>query len=300
MTDAFSDVLHFIRLKSCVYFVRDFWSPFAMQLDGNVVAQFHAVLRGNCVIEANGKQYQGAPGDVFLFPQCDPHVIADAPGRDAVSGPQFMESLGTDAPLFAEGESPTQLLCGHYEYRGDIRHPLIDELAPVIHVRAGDLFATDTMHAVIPTLTRELANPGPGSTAVVENLAEILLIQTVRAHVEQERIQVGVMAGLLDRRLARAFQLVHANYQHPLTLDDLGAAAGMSRSAFALRFKTVVGMTPIAYLALWRMCSAHDLLTFEGLTVAETAIRVGYESDIAFSRAFKRHFDKNPGAVRRG
>ena len=69
MTDAFSDVLHFIRLKSCVYFVRDFWSPFAMQLDGNVVAQFHAVLRGNCVIEANGKQYQGAPGDVFLFPQ---------------------------------------------------------------------------------------------------------------------------------------------------------------------------------------------------------------------------------------
>lgn len=299
MTDVFSDVLRLIRLKSCVYFVRDFWSPWAMRLDGNAVAQFHAVLRGQCLVEAAGERFQGAPGDVFLFPSCEPHVISDAEGRIAVPGQEFMRSLESDAPLFSEGEAPTRLLCGHYEYRSDIRHPLIDELAPVVHVKALDSYSPDTLHTVVPALTRELSAQDPGATVVIEKLAEVLLVQTIRAHFAQERRSTGVMAGLYDVRLARAFRLMHGGFGQRITLDDLAAVAGMSRSAFALHFKRIVGMAPVAYLALWRMCSAHDLLHNDGVTVSQAATKVGYESEVAFSRAFKRHFGKSPASIRR-
>lgn len=299
MVDVFSDVLRLIRLKSCVYFAREFWSPWAMRLDGGSVAQFHAVIRGQCVVEAAGQEYQGAPGDVFLFPKCEPHVIADAEGRIPVAGRNFMESLDSDAPLFSKGTTPTQLICGHYEYRNDIEHPLIEELAPVVHLKSLESFSPETFHSVLPSLIRELRTESPGATVVTEKLAEVLLVQVIRAHFVQEKRSLGFMAGLFDSRLARAFQLIHAKFEHRLTLDDLASAAGMSRSAFALHFKTVVGTAPISYLALWRMCIAHDLLQTDGMTVSQAAIKVGYDSEIAFGRAFKRHFDRSPASIRR-
>lgn len=299
MVDALSDVFRLLRLKSCVYFAREFWSPWAMRLDGGKVAQFHAVIRGQCVVEAAGEEYHGAPGDVFLFPKCDPHVIADAEGRIPVAGRSFMESLESDAPLFSQGTTPAQLICGHYEYRNDIEHPLIDELAPVIHVKSLESYAPETFQSVLPSLIRELITESPGTTVVTEKLAEVLLVQVIRAHFAQEKRSIGFMAGLFDNRLARAFQLIHSKFEHRLTLDDLASTAGMSRSAFALHFKSVVGMAPISYLALWRMRIAHDLLQTDGMTVSQAAIKVGYDSEIAFGRAFKRHFDKSPASVRR-
>ena len=110
---------------------------------------------------------------------------------------------------------------------------------------------------------------------------------------------MGIMVGLYDNRLVKAFRLMHSSFEQRITLDDLAIAAGMSRSAFALHFKTIVGMAPVAYLAIWRMCSSHDLLQLEGLSVSQAANKVGYESEVAFSRAFKRHFGKSPASVRR-
>jgi AraC-like DNA-binding protein len=284
MTDVLSDVLRPIRLKSCVYFARDFWSPWGMRMDTGVFAQFHAVLRGNCVVTHAGRDVDGSAGDVFLFPAGDTHQIADAANRSAVPGPAFMESLATDAPLFADGGAPTRLLCGHYEYRNDIRHPLIDELAPLIHVRSFENQAPETLNGILPMLARELSEPCPGATAAAEKLAEILLIQVIRAHFEQARDHAGLIAGLLDPRLTAAFALVHSQYGQHVSLDDMAGAAGM---------------TPVAYLTVWRMCVAFDLLTSDRLPVAEAALRVGYESDIAFGRAFKRHCGQTPGVVRR-
>jgi len=299
MTDVLSDVLRLIRLKSCVYFARDFRSPWGMRMDAGVFAQFHAVLRGNCVVSHAGHAIDGSAGDVFLFPAGDAHQIADAVDRSAVPGPAFMESLATDAPLFTDGGAPTRLLCGHYEYRNDIRHPLIDELAPLIHVRSFENQAPETLNGILPMLARELSDARPGATAAAEKLAEILLIQVIRAHFEQARHHAGLIAGLLDPRLTNAFALVHNQYGQHVSLDDMAGAAGMSRSAFAAHFRTQAGMTPVAYLTVWRMCIAFDLLTSDRLPVDEAALRVGYESDIAFGRAFKRHFGQTPGVVRR-
>ncbi len=299
MEDELSDVLRLIRLKSCVYFARSFWAPWAMRLEGGAVAQFHVVLRGPCVFEAAGRVFQAAPGDVFLFPRGEAHVLADSPGRDAVAGSDFMGSLQAGRPLFAEGEMATELICGHYEYRNDTGHPLIDELPAVIHVKSFETYAPETLRSVLPALIRELKSESPGASVVTEKLAEVLLVQVIRAHFAQERQSQGFLAGLFEPRLVRAFRLIHGQFDRDLSLEDLAAAARMSRSAFAQHFKTTVGQAPIAYLTRWRMCRAHELLQDQGMTVSRVAFKVGYESDIAFSRAFKRQFGRSPSAFRR-
>lgn len=294
MNDVFTDVLRLIRLKACVYFLKDFWSPWAMQLGDGSVAQFHAILRGHCVIEAGGKIYQGVPGDIFLFPHGQPHVIADKSKRNAVPGSAFMQSLEQETPLFSNGETVTQLICGHYEYSQVIQHPLFKELPSVIHIQHGSKISND----VLPILIREMNAANPGATTVVERLAEVLLIEIMRVYIAQSRQRVGFFQGLLDPRIAKAVQLVHQSPGSPLSLDDMAAAAGMSRSAFAFHFKFVTGITPVSYLTSWRMCLAHDLLQTDNLSVWKTAGQVGYLSEIAFSRAFKRHFGISPGHLR--
>ncbi len=298
MEDILSDILRLIRLKGCVYFVRDFWSPWAMQMEGGAVAQFHVVLRGQCVVESRGRKWVGAPGDVFLFPRGETHIIADEQYRTAVRGQDFMQSLAIDDPLFAEGEEQTQLICGHYEYRTNTGHPLIEELPAVIHIKSFESYSPETINSVLPALIRELKNDRPGAAVVVEKLAEVLLVQVLRAHYEQGKRAEGFLAAMFDKRLTRALRMIHSNYREGLTLDDLAAAAGMSRSAFALQFKSTMGVAPIAYLANWRMCQANDILQLGDLTLSQVADRVGYQSDVSFSRAFKRQFGINPSAVR--
>lgn len=299
MDDVLSDILRLIRLKSCVYFVRDFWSPWGMRMDGGAAAQFHVVLRGHCVIEAAGQTLQGAPGDVFLLPRGEGHVLADAPGRTAVPGQDFMRTLQDGKPLFSQGEAPAQIICGHYEYNNDLRHALIDELPALIHIRSFDSFSPESLASVLPALIKELKSESPGADLVVEKLAEVLLVQVLRAHFIQEQSSHGFLAALFDGRLRHAFRLIHGDFDRQLTLDELAEAAGMSRSAFAFHFKSVLGLAPIAYLTKWRMCRANDLLRGGGLTLSQVAFRVGYESEISFGRAFKRHFGSSPGAVRR-
>ena len=298
MEDILSDILRLIRLKGCVYFARDFWSPWAMQMEGGAVAQFHVVLRGQCVIESKGRKWIGAPGDVFLFPRGQTHTIADEQYRTAVRGQDFMQSLETNDPLFAEGEEQTQLICGHYEYRTNTGHPLIEELPAVIHIKSFESYSPETINSVLPALIRELKNDRPGAAVVVENLAEIFLVQVLRAHYEQGKRAEGFLAAMFDKRLTRALRMIHSNYREGLTLDDLAAAAGMSRSAFALQFKSTMGVAPVAYLANWRMCQANDILQLGDVTLSQVADRVGYQSDVSFSRAFKRQFGKSPSAVR--
>ncbi|MCZ6839039.1 MAG: AraC family transcriptional regulator [Alphaproteobacteria bacterium] len=298
MEDILSDILRLIRLKGCVYFARDFWSPWAMQMEGGAVAQFHVVLRGQCVIESKGRKWIGAPGDVFLFPRGQTHTIADEQYRTAVRGQDFMQSLETNDPLFAEGEELTQLICGHYEYRTNTGHPLIEELPAVIHIKSFESYSPETINSVLPALIRELKNDRPGAAVVVEKLAEIFLVQVLRAHYEQGKSAEGFLAAMFDKRLTRALRMIHSNYREGLTLDDLAAAAGMSRSAFALQFKSTMGVAPVAYLANWRMCQANDILQLGDVTLSQVADRVGYQSDVSFSRAFKRQFGKSPSAVR--
>jgi AraC-like DNA-binding protein len=298
MDDVLSDVLRLVRVKSCVYFIQEFRAPWGMAIGGTGFAQFHAVVRGDCIAEAGGRHHLAEAGDVMLFPRGADHVLADEAGRAAKPGMAVLQAIREDRPLFAEGGRATKLICGHYEYAGDARHPLIEQLPDFIHVRGFDQISAETLESVIPLLVRELGNRGPGTDTVVERLAEVLLIQVLRAHLAACRPGVGFLAAAGDPRLSRAIRLVHEAHDRPLTLEQLADEAGMSRSAFAERFKAVARLSPISYLTRWRLERARQLLSAGGVSVAQVAGMVGYESDVAFSRAFKREYAVSPAAYR--
>jgi len=295
MQEALSDVLRLIRLKSCVYFLRDFSAPWAMKMEQSPFAQFHVVMRGRCIANSNGRQIEAAAGDILYFPHGKAHSLADKAGREAVPGMQILQ----DQHLFSEGPTTTQLLCGHYEYRSDVKHPLLEQLPDVVHLKSFEFPASSGIDSVLPLLVREMNEGAPGADVIIERLAEILLIQMLRTNLAQAKTPTGFLAAMSDSRLTRAIKLIHDHAAEKITIDDLAAAAGMSRSGFALQFKKVSEISPIAYLVKWRMWQATDLLNTTGMGLARVAEKIGYESEISFSRAFKREFGIAPGEYRR-
>lgn len=297
--DILSDVLRLVRLKGCVYFRHSFAAPWAMRVDEGVAAQFHVVARGECTVETANGTFSGGPGDVFIFPRGTSHVIGDRPGRQAMPGHQAVGAILQGKAPFAGGGRETQLVCGHFEYRHALRHPLFADLPEVMHFRANDFDTPEIVDPIVPILLREMAANRPGKETVVERLAEAMLVQLLRAHVLREAPASGFLAALSDRRLCLAIRAIQRGADRRLTLDAIAKVAGMSRSALAERFKAAVGCAPIEYLALWRMYTACNLLSDTYASVADIANQVGYESDIAFARAFKREIGASPAEFRR-
>ncbi len=298
MDDPLSDIFNLIRLTGCVYFQRDFHVPWGMRIEGTGFAQFHVVTRGACEVEVDGQWHAGSVGDVLLFPHGHAHTLADRQGRDAVAGPEVMASFAGSAPYFADGPASTRVICGHYAYRSDITHPVISELPQFLHLRGGDLGPNDTLSA-LPALMAELSSPTAGSQALVERYAEILLIQVLRIHAARQAPATGFLSAVTDQRMSRVLSRIHRDFACDIGLEDLAREAALSRSAFAQRFRDVAGIAPIAYLTKWRMLAASGLLKSSGLSVASISAEVGYSSDIAFARAFKREFGITPSTYRR-
>ncbi len=169
-------------------------------------------------------------------------------------------------------------------------HPLIGELPDVIHVRGMESRHPGWLDWVAPILIGETGSGRPGAETIVDRLAEVLLIQVLRAHLLDHQQGRGFLAAIMDRRINNALKVIHAGAGDEFTLADIARAAGMSRSSLAGRFKDVMGEAPMAYLGRWRMLQARDLLSTTGLPLADVAERVGYGSEAAFSRAFRRAF----------
>ncbi|MCP5072841.1 MAG: AraC family transcriptional regulator [Rhodobacteraceae bacterium] len=298
MTDVLSEIMRRVRLKACVYFQRDFCAPWAMEMADTGFAQFHVITSGACQLSTGAEIHSVGTGDVLFFPHGAAHTLSDQPGRRAVPGPQFMASLATEAPMFSQGVPATRMICGHYAYRWEVSHPLLTQLPDLIHLPA-DRFAGSTGITVpLQLIMAELARQEPGYELSVEHLAEVLLVQTLRHYCRMEGRNSGFLSALNDPRLARAIALVHTRFSGRLTLLDMADAAAMSRSAFSQRFSDLVQMSPVDYLANWRMLIARDLLLNTNGPVAEVAEQVGYGSDIAFARAFKRSNSSTPSEFR--
>ena len=304
--DTLSDVLDLVRLRGCVYFVADFAAPWGMDMDAVALAPFHLVVRGQCWMRVDGAAHRLAAGDVVLFPHGNGHCLADDPASARIPGRDVLAAQQRDQPLFQEGSESVRLLCGHFAIDRGVGHPLLRELPPVIHIRGMDEQQPGLLDGVMTTLVRETASRQPGAGTVVDRLAEVLFVQVLRAHLLQRGAAHGFLAALKEPRLSAAMHFIHANAANPdaggegaLTLANIAGAAGMSRSALAAHFKAVLGMTPMGYLTAWRMLKARELLRSTGAALPEVAEQVGYTSPAAFSRAFRRAFDRSPGAFRR-
>jgi transcriptional regulator GlxA family with amidase domain len=177
----------------------------------------------------------------------------------------------------------------------------LKRLLPELILVKTDQALTLALHTTSQLLASEMARPAPGSEVMVNRLADILFIQCVRAHIasSSETCKSGWLRAIFDPRMGAALNAMHERVENPWTVETLAVAAGMSRSAFALRFKELLGETPLEYLTNWRMYKATGLLLDDNKTLFEVAKSVGYESDAAFSKAFKRVLGAAPKEYRR-
>ena len=278
LTDPLSDVLAALRVAGAVTSRSTSPAGFTMPLERGGKVGFHVVLEGRCAITVDrGSAVELHAGDAVLVPFGDAHVLS--------------------------GEGPSALLCGVYT-APDRRSPLgpgvlprlVADLPQLVVVRRGG--GGDRLEALLQLLDAETAQPGPGSAEVVRRLVDVVLVHLLRAHAATTGCR-GVVTALADPAVARALTAVHDDPARRWTVEALAAEGGLSRAALARRWRGSLGEPPLTYVTRWRVSLAGRLLSTTDLPLAAVATRVGYQSEFAFARAFKRATGSSPGRWRR-
>ena len=299
--DALSDVLNLLRLDGVVYFRERFCAPWGMDMPQAPAALFHHVARGRCLLTRpeRAETLRLETGDIVVVPHGSPHALIDAPDSMRRPGQDVFEAHENGRTLFDGNGEETILVCGHFAFMSGLKHPLVDELPDLIHITHAEAGRRRWLDGVIEAILIEAEAKELGSGLVANRLAEVLFVHVLRCYLAQSGPSHGHLATHSDARLSRALAYVHANVAADISLDSIAVASGMSRSAFAERFRQVMGLTPMRYVTEWRMLKARAYLAIPGRSVAETAAHVGYASEAAFARAFKSHVGVSPGRYRR-
>ncbi len=258
--------------------------------------------RGNCWLSVEGipDPIPLAGGDCFLLARDTSIVMRDSPRTRPKSTFREIAAKANTVVNYGGGGAPTTIVCGSISFERASLKPFTQLLPRFILIRA-DQAHTLAMHITMQALASEMAGEAPGSEVVATRLAEVLFIQILRAHIASEpgRNQ-GWLRAIFDPRIGAALNAVHERVNTPWTVESLAEAAGMSRSGFAARFKDLLGQTPLEYVTEWRMQKAMQLLKQRDKKLVEIAQSVGYESNAAFSKAFKRVVGANPGEYLKG
>lgn len=318
VADPLSAVLRAVRLRGAVYFLVDASPPWVARApQGRVLApvlmpgaqhliEYHIVRRGSCYGGLLGQpMIELRAGDVIVFTQGDAHVMSSSPTTrvpDRIDTHDVDQLLRRSSPPFpvrtgSRGAPSAEVVCGFLGC--DIRpfNPLISTLPRVLCVRADE--GSEQLHALIALTLAECAEPCPGGECTLARLSELMFIEVVRRHLSSlPPGREGWLAGLRDAYVGRALSLLHGEPGHDWTLESLARAVGLSRSALADRFKQFTGQPPMQYLAQWRMQIAAGMLAEGNANIAAVAFDVGYGSEAAFSRAFKKLVGMAPSAWR--
>lgn len=303
--DALSDILTNARVRGSVFCRAQLRRPWALVTRGDGSSIFHVIVQGSGWVIVEGHEpvaYRA--GDLVLIPHGHAHVMADHPESVPTPIADLDAPPGEDGlPCVSHGGDGalTSILCGRLEFDAIGSELLLPQLPPLIHIESGSGATAGWLDTTLRVLADEMAAARPGSQLLVARLADVMLVQVLRewASSEGARSGAGVLAGLADPQLARALDRVHEDPARPWTAADLARCAGLSRSAFFTRFQAAVGEPPSAYLTRWRMALAKNELERGNASVASVAEQVGYGSEAAFSRAFKRHVGISPAAWKR-
>ncbi|WP_329624166.1 AraC family transcriptional regulator [Streptomyces sp. NBC_01255] len=280
------------------------FAPWGFRFAPSKGAGFHVVLQGTAwlIPPDDGAPVRLGPGDVVLLAHGTGHGLADRPDTPLVDAlPAADGSWPTVPDRGPVGAEETLLLCGAYQLSRARAHPLLTELPPYVHLPAR-VGAHPRLRAAVDLLGAELAEPQPGSDAIVPALLDTLLLYLLRTWwlTECGDRSAGWSAALSDPVVAGALRALHDDPARAWTVEELGALGGLSRAAFARRFTALVGRSPLAYLTWWRMTTAGRLLRTDDLPLRAVAERSGYSSEFAFAKAFKREYGMAPGRYRKG
>ncbi|GAB4195680.1 MAG: AraC family transcriptional regulator [Wenzhouxiangellaceae bacterium] len=305
--DILADILKALKLRGTVYFHASFHAPWGMKIPRGEFASFHIITAGGCWLrtDSHQKPVRLEYGDILIFPRGDSHSLCHEPdaepvmAKELLSRPRQEPEESADVAFGGDGAATTHLICGHFEYDREYPHVLFETLDDCLHIQAR--LQNDpqwSLQASQLAASLSTANT-PGGGVVLDRLAETLFIHALVAHVNALEDRDNFLLALHDQNLGRALKLMHDDPAQNWKLEDLAAACYMSRSVFADKFKRMVGVPPMVYLARWRMLKARGLLANTQLSMARIAEQVGYQSPFAFAKAFKKIVGQAPGAVRR-
>ena len=302
--DAVSDLLRSLRVRSTVYCRSQMGAPWGFGVPSRDVSAFHLVTEGACWLEVDDVDdpVHLNTGDVVVLMRGRGHRVRDDPSSPV----EWLDDILSHTPpvggrLRYGGSGPrTELICGGFMVEGAAASPLLAALPPVLRLEGSHPATADWLDALLTMLRVEMAVPRAGTDVVLARLADMIVTQAIRGHLESltdaGRPPVG---GLRDPRIAKAIRLAHTNPAHSWTVDELAAEVAMSRSAFASTFRQLTGETPMRYVTRCRLALAASYLAEGRLSVFEVARRSGYDSEASLAKAFSRNFGMAPGAYRR-
>lgn len=292
--DVLSDILSKLKLTSVIYFKSDFSDPWGMDIPKGPFAQFHMVTKGQCILKTGGTSIHLFTGDIVVFPFGASHWLANNEESKLYSGQEVVQSIRLGKPLFEGEQLSATLVCGHFEFDRNVGHPFINELPAMIHINDNDVKQFSWLKNITDLVIDEAEKEKSGSNVIVNKLGEILFIHTLRALIEKSKLKTGFIAAMQDERISKVLKEIHTAPQNDWQLEKLAQIAGMSRTSFINKFKLLVGDTPFNYLTQWRLLQAKELLTESDLLVGEIAEQVGYQSEAAFNRVFKKNVEQTP------
>jgi AraC-like DNA-binding protein len=300
--DPLAEALHHLRMSGVFYCHSELTAPWGATMPPMPgCLWFHVVTSGECHLESDGMAPQLLrAGDVALVPHGEGHRLRSRPGTIAPNVMDLPHSYmnGRYAVLrHGSGGAPTTLLCGAVQFDSAGARGVVAQLPRLLHIAASP--RTEAMQATLRLIAAEAHELRPGGEAVLTRLSDVLVVQAVRSWLDSDpAARTGWLGALRDPQIGRAVAAVHRDPARSWTVASLAAEVPMSRSAFAARFTALVGEPVLAYVTRWRMHVALDRL-HDDAPVADVAGTLGYRSEAAFSRAFKRVTGASPGEARR-
>ena len=313
--DALSEVLRVVRLVGAIFIHGRFTAPWCYQSPSADAAApclepgaervviFHLITEGECFVELAGEPpMRLVAGDAIILPQGDAHRMTSEPGLPPATGARLDEVLSRRPRMLAYGGggATTRLVCGYLACDARLARLLLAGLPRLLRVNVRGSNAGIWLESSVRYALAEARSPRPGGAGVLAKLAELLFIEVLRLYTsEQGEGRTGWLAGMGDRIVGSALTALHSRPAQAWTLEELARTAGSSRSVLAERFQQLVGTAPMQYLTQWRMLLAANLLCRSNAPLARIAEDVGYQTDTAFSRAFRREYGCPPAAWRR-
>lgn len=301
--DPLGEILHFVRMSGAFYCRSELSAPWALALPPrDDCVSFHVVTNGSAWLDVGDDRRLLKAGDLALVPHGKGHLLSSDPDASPASIGDLDHEYVSDRYAILRhggGGAATTIICGAVRFDHPASRHLVALLPGVIHLKSSGFDQIDWLSNTLRFMASEARELRPGGETVITRLADILVIQAIRSWLEQGfTAHAGWLSALQDRQISRAVVLMHRDPERPWTLATLAAEVAMSRSAFSERFTRLVGEPVMRYLARWRMQLALTWLQRQEASPAEAASRLGYRSEAAFRKAFRRYNGLSPGGVR--
>lgn len=314
--DVLSDILRVIKLDSAIYFNAEMCEPWCLQSpaarrlapilgdDHAHIIIFHLLCEGRAYVHlADGQRTALSAGDVVAFPHGDGHTLGNGPRVTAIDAGAALPGVlahGLDLMRLGGSGAPSRFICGFMACDAQLSRTFLAGLAPLIKVGIRDEPSGQWLENALKFSVAQAANREAGVAATLAKLSEAVLGEVLRRHLRSRPDgDLGWLAGARDAEIGRALRVIHERPAHAWTISELAAEAGLSRTVLTLRFRRLLGESPMAYVMRWRLGLGARALTATNHGVAQIASEVGYESEAAFNRAFKRVYGQPPARYRK-